>query len=80
VWTQRWTLEAPAGTGRYWASASFWSVLPISAGASPDLAFAAGRIIRLEGKPAAERLGEWVFRARVGTIGRLQRTFTLQAQ
>ncbi len=81
VWTQRWTLGSPgAGSDRYWASASFWSVLPISAGASPDLALAAGRIIRLEGKPAAERLGEWTFRARVGTTGRLQRTFTLQAQ
>jgi hypothetical protein len=79
VWSQRWVLPAPtAGSDRYWASASFWSVLPIGGLPSSDPLLAA-RAIRLEGKPASERLGEWTFRARVGS-GRAQRTFTLQAQ
>jgi hypothetical protein len=81
VWTRTWTLESPGvGSDRYWESASFWGVLPLSELSSADPVLVAGRIIRLEGKPAAERLGVWTFRVRVGATGRLQRTFTLQAQ
>jgi hypothetical protein len=80
VWTYTWTLASPgAGSDRYWASASFYALLPIGGLSPADAALVGGGVIRLEGKPAAERPGEWTFRARVGN-GRLQRKFTIGAQ
>jgi hypothetical protein len=80
VWSATYPIRVQAGYGYsdYW----IWRVLPIAADeaalAAENPQLAAARL-RIEGRPAKERLGEWTVRMRINNGWPLTRKFTLAA-
>jgi hypothetical protein len=80
VWTSRRTITVEAGY--YFPDWWMWTVLGVAADAAAvasESVALASVMIRVEGKPVKERLGEWTLRVRVRNGPSQSFKFTLQA-